>query len=536
MYHKFYGFSKKPFEITPDPRFLYLTSSHRTALEAMIKSIENRQKFISITGEVGTGKTTLIYYFLTSLDDKVKTAFIFNPSVTFEELLEIILRERYQEVTEKNRDTLLHYLDEYLSCLGNDETLAVIIDEAQHLSQAVLLELERLYHRGPHVSEWLQMIFVGQPEFENMLNSPGLKIVNQQIKVKCKLTTLTDDESREYIEHRLRHVGSSASQIFMPDAIAAVIRHAQGIPRVINIVCDNALLSGFSESRKKIDVKIIRDVIKNLEGPALPKFQPGRMLKTDRMTSASQTKRILSSRKVAAFFLLLLCLSGITFLTYGFLRYNPEKLLNVTSTWTSFLQDKQTPVTVPDKTAKTSGRNAGGLSPETEALPLESAQTAVPVFASTMRTKDEPQFIESVSVKTGESISILAKKYYGRSNITRCDLILNANPDIADANIIAVNQNVRIPKIAADCLVVQLSDRTYKIHVGTFGNPQFAELYRNDPSLAGKAVEIVARKAAPGETWYRVLVGKFNNKEEALKMIYVLKDKKMLPLFEAETQ
>lgn len=534
MYSKFYGFSEKPFEITPDPKFFYLTSSHKKALDAMIQGIEKRQRFISITGEVGTGKTTLIYYFLTSLDDKVKTAFIFNPSVTFEELLEIILRERYLEVTGRDKNALVHYLDEYLSRLGNDETLAVIIDEAQHLSQDILLELEKLSHRGPQVSERLQIIFVGQPEFENTLNIPSLTIVNQQIKVKCKLTTLTDGESREYIDHRLKHVGSSASQIFTPDAIAAVIRHAQGIPRVINIVCDNALLSGFSASCKKIDKKIIRDVINNLAGPALPKFKQGNILRAVNKTPASHIKRIIPSKKVAAVFLLLLCLGGMI---YGFFQYGTDKLLNMTSTWTSFLRDKQLLFTAPETTAKTSRIGEGNLTPQMKKAPLESGQNAVPASASPMGETEAMQFLGTVAVKAGESISILARESYGRSNITRCDLILNANPEITDANILSVNQNVKIPKITETSLMIQSSDgRSYKIHVGTFWSPKFAGIYRNEPSLKGKEIEIVTRQAAPGQTWYKVMVGKFDTEEESLKMISILKDKKLLPLFEAETE
>ena len=189
MYNEFYGFSEKPFEITPDPKFIYLTSSHRKALDAMMKGIESRQEFISITGEVGTGKTTLIYYLLMSLDDKVKTAFIFNPSITFEEFLEIILRERYIEVTEKDKKTLIHNLVEYLSHLGSDETMTIIIDEAQHLSKETLQELEKLSDLVPLASGRLQIVFVGQPEFENILSSPNLKILNQQIRIKSKITT-----------------------------------------------------------------------------------------------------------------------------------------------------------------------------------------------------------------------------------------------------------------------------------------------------------------------------------------------------------
>src|SRR5664280_2612397 len=219
MYNEFYGFSGKPFEITPEPKFLYLTSSHHQALQAMIKGIESRQGFISITGEVGTGKTTLIQCLLTSLDDKVKTAFIFHPSITFEELLEIILRELYLEVTGKDKETLLNQLVEYLLHIGNDEMVAVIIDEAQHLSTETLQELGELPHLGPLASERLQIVFVGQPEFKNILNSPNLKILNQRIGIRREIKTLTAEESRDYIEHHLKIVGSSTSDTFTPQAV-----------------------------------------------------------------------------------------------------------------------------------------------------------------------------------------------------------------------------------------------------------------------------------------------------------------------------
>ena len=298
MYNEFYGFSEKPFEITPDPKFLYLTSSHRKALDAMIKGIESRQGFISITGEVGTGKTTLIHYLLMSLDDKVKTAFIFHPSITFEELLGSILRELYLEVTGKDKKTLLHHLVEYLSRIGRDETVTVIIDEAQHLAIETLQELEKLSDLAHMASGRLQIVFVGQPEFENILSSPNLKIINQRIRIRSKITTLTAEESREYIEHRLKLVGRSTSNTFTPKAISVIIEHAKGIPRIINIVCDNALLNGFSESKKKIDEKIIREVIKNLEGPSRRKFRPIRIFRFVKRTHPIRRERILFPRKI----------------------------------------------------------------------------------------------------------------------------------------------------------------------------------------------------------------------------------------------
>jgi general secretion pathway protein A len=527
MYNEFYGCSEKPFEITLDPKFLYLTSSHRKALDAMMKDIKSRQGFISITGEVGTGKTTLIHTLLTSLDDKVKKAFIFHTAITFEEFLGSTLRELHLEVTGKDKKTLLNQLVEYLLHIGNDEMVAVIIDEAQHLTIETLQELEKLSDLGSLASWRLQIVFVGQPEFENILNSPSLKILNQRIRIRREITTMTAEESRDYIEHRLKLVGSSTSKTFTPKAISVIIEHAKGIPRIINIVCDNALLNGFSESKKIIDEKIIREVIRNLEGPSRWKFRPMRIFRFVKRTHPIRSERIHSSRILltAVILLFLLGLGGIVSLMFGFLRYGPLNQRGIESMWTSLFHTERPLVAAP-KTTNTKTSKVDVHYP-----PVESPQPDAPPSTSSIRISNETLSMESIIVKKGQDIKSLAEQYYGRSNITIADLILDSNPEITNVHLISVNQKIRMPKITEGSLIVQSSDRTYKINVGTFWSPKFAKLYRSEPSLRGKEIEIVARKATPEDTWYRVVVGKFDSKDEALKVISILKDRKLLPLF-----
>jgi type II secretory pathway predicted ATPase ExeA len=528
MYNEFYGFSEKPFEITPDPKFLYLTLSHRKALDAMMKGIESRQGFISITGEVGTGKTTLIYSLLTSLNEKVKIAFIFHTVITFEEFLESVLRELYIEITGKDKKTLLHQLVEYLLHIGNDEMVAVIIDEAQHLAIETLQELGNLTDLGSLASWRLQIIFVGQPEFKNILYSRNLKSLNQRIGIRREITTLIAEESRDYIEHRLKLVGSSTSETFTPKAISVIIKYAKGIPRVINIVCDNALLNGFSESKKKIDEKIIREVIKNLEGPSLWKSKPMSVFRSVERTHPISRERILSPKQIAFILLFLLGLGGIVSLMFGFLRYELSNRRSIESMWTSLFHTERPPVT-DSQTTNTKTSKVGVRNP-----PVESPQPDMPPSASSMRISNETRSIESIIVKKGQSIHRLAGQYYGRSNITIADLILDSNPEITNAHLISINQKIRMPKITERSLVVQSSNRTYKINVGTFWSPKFAKLYKSEPSLRGKEIEIIARKATPKETWYRVVVGKFDSEDEVLKGISILKDRKLLPLFTAD--
>jgi hypothetical protein len=200
--------------------------------------------------------------------------------------------------------------------------------------------------------------------------------------------------------------------------------------------------------------------------------------------------------------------------------------------WTSLFHTERPLIKAPKTTKTTVSKVEVHYPPvETRALPIEFPQSAVPQSASSMQPSKETLSMESIIVKKGQSIIRLEQQYYGRSNITLADLILDFNPDITNENLISANQKIRIPKITERSLIVQSSDRKYKINVGTFWSSEFANIYRSEPSLRGKEIEIVVRKVAPKKTWYRVVVGKFDSEEEVLKEIAILKDKKLLPLF-----
>ncbi len=265
MYTQFYNFSEKPFNLTPDPKFLYLTPSHREALASMLYGINERKGFIAITGEVGVGKTTLIYTLLNNLNEKVKTAFVYHTSATFEQLLAYILIDLNVTIDSQDKITLLNKLNEYLTqSISQDETLAIIIDEAQNLPNKLMEEFRLLSNLETSKQKLLQILLVGQPELEDKLNSQDLRQLKQRIGIRRKIKPLTPKECKEYIDHRLKIAGSSSNDVFSSDAISAICKHAGGIPRVINIICDNALLIGYSLSQKKITGKIVQEVIEDL--------------------------------------------------------------------------------------------------------------------------------------------------------------------------------------------------------------------------------------------------------------------------------
>jgi general secretion pathway protein A len=275
MYTDFYGFTERPFDVNPDPKFLYLTESHRETLAAMLYGIKERRGFLAVTGEVGTGKTTLINALLNSLHDRVKVANIFRTFTTVQELLRGILYEL--GVTSKSRDrfTLWQRLNGYLLEMAEKgETVVLIIDEAQNLSSRMLEEIRILSNLETQKTKLLQIVLVGQPELEAKLNSAELRQLRQRIGMRRKLLPLTDEETKAYITHRLNLVGGKIDKVFAHDALSMVCRYAGGIPRVINITCDNAFLIGYALAKKKVDGGIIREVVKDMEGEASSPEEP----------------------------------------------------------------------------------------------------------------------------------------------------------------------------------------------------------------------------------------------------------------------
>ncbi len=228
----------------------------------MISGIKERKGIITITGDVGTGKTTLIYALLKDLSDKIKTAFIFNPRLTFKQLLKAILEELKVPVAGESTYTLLYKFNLYLKeRMASDETVVIIIDEAQNLRNRVLQDFVRLYQQDTPELKLVQTLLVGQLELEANLDSEELLPLKHRINIQHRINPLDREESKGYIDHRLRVVGSDSSKIFTPEAIDLICEFSKGIPRMINNICDGALFAGYSASVLKIDAEIVKEAI-----------------------------------------------------------------------------------------------------------------------------------------------------------------------------------------------------------------------------------------------------------------------------------
>ncbi len=262
MYKEFYGFQEKPFHIVPDPGFLYLTDKHRTALTYLEYGLTDRIGFVVLTGEIGTGKTTLIKQLLKQISTDVEVAVVFNTNVSSEQLLELILYEFELEVPVRGKAGCLDTLNQFLIekyALGKRTLL--IVDEAQNLSMNALEEIRMLSNLQSRKDPLIQILLVGQPGLRTRLQHPLLAQLSQRIAVSYHLAPLSMKETKAYIAHRLRVAGSDNDKLFTQQAVEQLFHHSGGIPRIINLLCDAALVYGYADHLTTIDKSIIEHVV-----------------------------------------------------------------------------------------------------------------------------------------------------------------------------------------------------------------------------------------------------------------------------------
>ena len=261
MYLSFFGLNEKPFAITPDPRYLYLSERHAEALAHLLYGINESGGFIQLTGEVGTGKTTVVRTLLSRVPHHADVAVILNPRVTPVEFLLTICEELGLGMADADRDSVKQMVDalnrRLLSAHAEGRRIIVIVDEAQNLSAEVLEQVRLLTNLETPTQKLLQIILIGQPELRELLDRTELRQLAQRITGRYHLEPLSREETRGYIRHRLR-VAGAAGEIFTPAALAEVHRLSTGIPRVINVTCDRALLGAYTQETRKITAALVR--------------------------------------------------------------------------------------------------------------------------------------------------------------------------------------------------------------------------------------------------------------------------------------
>jgi general secretion pathway protein A len=267
MYKAFYGLRANPFNVNPDPRYLFLTRHTEEALACLTYGIQSRKGFVLLTGEVGTGKTTLINKLLEWLRlQQVATAFVFNSRLNTQQFLDYMMADFGIPCDSKSKSQILLRLYNWLlDRYRAGETAVLVVDEAQNLSAEVLEEIRMLTNFETFTEKLLQIVLVGQPELERKLKQPQLRQLRQRLTLRAKTHALSLEETKAYVQQRLRIAGSNGQHIFDPEAVIAIHRYANGIPRIINLLCEHCLVSGFVDQQKVIVPDVVDRVAKDFD-------------------------------------------------------------------------------------------------------------------------------------------------------------------------------------------------------------------------------------------------------------------------------
>ena len=300
MYKQFFGLSENPFNVNPDPRYLYLTARTRAALDELAYGIKARQGLMLLTGEVGTGKTTLLNRLLDWLHkEKTPTAFIFNPHLETGHLFDLILAEFEVPPDRRFPNNALMRLNHWLiERYRAGDNPVLIVDEAQGLSRHLLEEIRMLLNLETPHEKLLQIVLSGQPEIEERLKRNDLRQLKQRITLRCRTGLLTPEETHEYIQARLHVAGATGTPIFSSEAMDAVHDYSRGIPRITNLLCEHALINAYVDRIRPIPAETIEGIAREFQLDVLSSFGPG--VHAD--GGATGTERVLAPRALNPMF------------------------------------------------------------------------------------------------------------------------------------------------------------------------------------------------------------------------------------------
>jgi general secretion pathway protein A len=262
MYKSFFGLKENPFNVNPDPRYLFLTKEIEEALSGLMYGVQNRKGFITLIGEVGTGKTTLVNRLIDWLHQRrARTAFLFNSRMNTNQLFDFILAEFGISCESRTKSHQLMKLNQWLlERYRAGETTVLIVDEAQNLTYPVLEEIRLLTNLETSTEKLLQIVLSGQQELEEKLKLPQLRQLRQRIMLRCKTSPLTKEQTHDYIIERLRIAGASGELIFTPKTVETIHLYSLGIPRVVNLLCEHSLINAYVEQQRSISPKIVESV------------------------------------------------------------------------------------------------------------------------------------------------------------------------------------------------------------------------------------------------------------------------------------
>ena len=478
MYCNYFGFSERPFELTPDPKFLYLSRGHIEMLASLTYGIHERRGFITIIGEVGTGKTILINTALERLDQDTKVAVILNTDLTFDQMLHMALvdlrlakpNETLSKVQALNR--LNAFAIKQLPWGGN---VAFIVDEAQNLDNRSMENLRLLSNLETHKHKLVQIVLSGQPELDAKLHDPALRQLAQRISLKRYITPLIEKETYEYIRHRLSVAHYQGSSLFNSKAQKLIWNYSGGVPRNINILCDNALLIGYGMKNNKINEAIVKEAITDLRwSPYEGTIETPAAIPVEVVAPHLQAKALPYSRFArTATLLLAACFLLAVGMFMGNIWFNPHtlKLLPVKTTSQHHIPDQASATAISSNatrgviaqeatvsqhpqqnpTSKITHLSVQATTPPEGAEMKVAAQKQGPAInqegALQERNRDKTRRMSGAVVMKGDNLFRIINEAYGTYNKALLTAVLRENPEIQNPNRIFVKQVIWLPAI-----------------------------------------------------------------------------------------
>ncbi|HQP30618.1 MAG TPA: AAA family ATPase [Deltaproteobacteria bacterium] len=501
MYTEFFGLKIKPFTITPDPRFLYMSQVHKEALAHLVYGVREKSGFVVITGDVGTGKTTLLNALLQKLPPGMPKVVIKNPNVKQENIY-FLLGEAIGLPDENRARDYLNLYENRLKEIGG---AALIVDEAQGLSIEMLEEIRLLSNLETPNEKLVHIILLGQPELNATLRSPNLRQLKQRISVKFTISPLSQAETIEYIKHRLRVAGYEPMEkpIFSPAAMQVIYQRTRGYPRVINILCDNAMLAAYTEDTREVTPRIIKQVASEIEGtyaqgPRVPLPRTG----------------IIAAAVIA--------LAAGAALWYGLARdadgpADKPALERPAQNQPAPQASRTVPVPViPTGPEATPARKMAA-----QDVPTAMTDITPPVAASLPPSLSQikPQG-GYVKAREGDSLASLAIRHYGRIDGDILKSVRDANANVGNLERLSKGQSIFLPNIA--------KGEIFSVGIAWYHSETEATAVKADLKAVGYDPSVFPLVDPQKRLWYMVSLGRFATREEAVKYALELSGKGFL--------
>jgi general secretion pathway protein A len=535
MYRKYFGLKLKPFSITPDPRFLYMSPGHKEALAHLLYGLKEASGFVVITGEVGTGKTTILNAFLLKLPPRMPKVVVKNPHLRPENLY-YLLGEAIGVPEERRSRDYIQIFEDRLKEIGG---AVLIVDESQGLSLEMLEEIRLLSNLETTNEKLVQIMLLGQQELNEKLRSPQLRQLKQRIGIKYHIPPLDSNETKDYIDHRLRVAGYEPREkpLFTVSALSEIYRYTKGFPRLINIVCDSVLIAAYTENHKQITAQMVRKVVSELESTYSPKTggKHSPVLKPQRQGP----ERVWLVRAAYLGILILAIAGGVWFIFPGEEERRPSAI------------GLESPDLQASGKAEVTGQREATTPQEAPAAPVEppapeekavreerDAAMQKPVekiVQEKMVLKDEedpgrhvipPPLMEPerpqgtvVVVVPGDTVAQLAADYYGRFDSEILRAVKQANPDIRNVDLIYEGQKIFLPQVNIAPQVI------YSVSVASYHSMNEAKAVFLDLIGKGYQATIYPYLDDNRNTWYRITIGTFMARQDAIDYSRELLDK-----------